>query len=157
MKAPPKTAKPNRIDKIDTITRGLGLALRVSYTGSKTWRVLYYVHGQPRTATLGKFPLSASRKRTRRPASSTPRLLARRPKTGTFREVAEDYVLNHVQAEGLRTNKEMVRCLTKYVYPTWGSKPFAEMRRREVSIFATRSGISTASDKQTSWSRSWRD
>jgi hypothetical protein len=53
MKAPPK---PQRIDKIHTITRGLGLALRLSYSGSKTWRVLYYVNGKPRTETLGEFP-----------------------------------------------------------------------------------------------------
>ena len=33
MKAPPK---PQRYDKIHTIDRGLALALRVSYSGSKT-------------------------------------------------------------------------------------------------------------------------
>ena len=53
MKVPPK---PQRIDKIHTIHRGLALALRVSYSGSKTWSVIYYVNGKPRKDALGRFP-----------------------------------------------------------------------------------------------------
>lgn len=133
MKAPAKTAKPNRIDKIDTITRGLGLALRVSYTGSKTWRALYYVNGKPRTATLGKFPKIGVSEAYKLARKFDPEAATKQAAVGTFRQIAEDYVLNHVQAEGLRSEKELVRCLTKYVYPSWGSKPFTEIRRREVS------------------------
>jgi integrase len=130
LKAPPK---PQRIDKIHTIDRGLGLALRLSYSGSKTWRVLYYVHGQPRTQTLGKFPAVSVAEAYKKVRKFDPEAASKKVETGTFKQVAEDYVLNHVQAEGLRSEKELVRCLTKYVYPAWGSKPFAEIRRREVS------------------------
>jgi hypothetical protein len=70
MKAPPK---PQRIDKIHTITRGLGLALRLSYSGSKTWRVLYYVNGKPRTETLGEFPTISVQRPIGRLVSSTPK------------------------------------------------------------------------------------
>ena len=52
--------------------------------------------------------------------------------------MAESFVANYVDGldrkDGtpLRTKKEIVRCLTKYVYPTLGSRPFVEVRRSDV-------------------------
>ena len=57
----------------------------------------------------------------------------RKPENGTFRQAGEDFILNYVDAEGLRSKKEIVRCLTRYVYPQWGSKPFLKIRRGEVT------------------------
>jgi integrase len=130
LKPPPK---PQRIDKIHTITRGLGLALRLSYSGSKTWRVLYYVNGRPSTKTLGKFPDVSVSEAYKKARKFDPEAANKHAAVGTFKQVAEDYLLNHVQAEGLRTQNEIVRCLNKYVYPSWGSKPFAKIRRGEVT------------------------
>ncbi|HEX2447359.1 MAG TPA: Arm DNA-binding domain-containing protein, partial [Methyloceanibacter sp.] len=56
LRIPKKSDKPNRYRKIAKIKRGLGLVLLVSYSGTKTWRVLYYVKGKPRTKRLGTFP-----------------------------------------------------------------------------------------------------
>ena len=76
LKAPPK---PQRIDKISTITRGRALALRVSYSGSKAWRVLYYTGGRPQRSPWASIRRWTFGKPMSLPASSTPRRLASRP------------------------------------------------------------------------------
>ena len=75
MKAPPK---PKRSTRSIPITRGLALALRISYSGSKTWRALYYVNGKPRTETLGKFPAVSVAEAYKKARSSSPRAPPRR-------------------------------------------------------------------------------
>ena len=154
LKAPPK---PQRSDKIHTITRGLGLALRVSYSGSKTWRVLYYVNGRPSTKTLGKFPDVSVSEAYKRARKFDPEAASKQAAVGTFKQVAEDYLLNHVEAEGLRTKKEIVRCLNKYIYPSWAPSRSARYAEVRSPRSATRSGIGTASGKRTWWSRSCRN
>ena len=130
LKAPPK---PQRIDKIDTITRGLGLALRISYSGSKTWRVLYYVNGRPSTKTLGKFPKVSVAEAYKKAVQFDPEAAGKQAAIGTFKQVAEDYIKSYVDKRGLRTKPEIVRCLNKYVYPSWSNKPFNKIRRGEVA------------------------
>ena len=135
MKAPPK---PQRVDKIHTIHRGLGLALRVSYSGSKTWRALYYVNGKPRTETLGKFPRVSVSEAYNLVCKFDPEAAGKKAKAGTFKEVAESFLATYVSGlerkDGtpLRTKDEIVRCLKKYVYPTWGSLPFLKINRPAV-------------------------
>ena len=129
LKVPPK---PQRYDKIHTITRGLGLALRVSYSGSKIWRVLYYINGKPHTETLGKFPEVSVSEAYKKARKFDPEAAGKKAAVGTFKQVAEDYVANHVDQAGLRSKPEIVRCLTKYVYPTLGNTPFIKVRRGDV-------------------------
>ena len=121
MKAPPK---PQRRDIIHTLDGGgRALALRVSYSGSKTWRVLYYVNGKPRTETLDKFPKMSVKAAYEAARKFEPESAEKKAKAGTFRDVAQDFITNYVEVERLRSQAEIVRCLTKYAYPQWGSRP----------------------------------
>jgi integrase len=129
MKAP---AKPNRIDKIHTIHRGLALALRISYSGSKVWRVLYYVNGKPRKATLGSFPKVSVAQAYKLARKFEPDTAEKKAKAGSFRDVAQDFITNYVDDEKLRSKDEIVRCLNKYVYPQWGARRFLEIGRGDV-------------------------
>lgn len=130
MKAPPK---PKQIDKIHTITRGLALALRISYSGSKTWRALYYVNGKPRTETLGKFPAVSVAEAYKKVRQFEPESAAKKAEAGTFRDVAQDFLTNYVEVEDLRSKREIIRCLDKYVDPQWGSRRFLDIGRADVA------------------------
>ena len=130
LKVPPK---PQRYDKIHTLHRGLALVLRVSYSGSKLWQVLYYVNGKPRKAKLGTFPDVSVRKAYERLDKFEPESAEKKAKAGTFKDVAQDFITNYVEVEKLRSQAEIVRCLTKYVYPPWGSRRFLEIGRADVA------------------------
>ena len=130
MKAPPK---PQRIDKIHTIDRGLALALRLSYSGSKTWRVLYYVNGKPRTETLGKFPKVSVSEAYKKARKFDPEQASKKAEAGTFQQVAEDFITSYVDAEGLRWKPEIKRVLAKYIFPKWRTRKFVEIGRSDVA------------------------
>ena len=111
------------------------LMLVVSYGSAKTWRVLYYVNAKPRSHKLGRFPqmrVKQARIEARNFLEDPDAVLAR-TKVGTFQEVAEDFIKRHVDKQGLRSKPEIVRCLTKYVYPKWKDRPFLEIKRRNVA------------------------
>ncbi len=55
------------------------------------------------------------------------------PKAITFREVAENWLKRHVHAKKLRSAAEIERCLKVYVYPDWETRPFAGIRRTDVT------------------------
>jgi integrase len=57
---------------------------------------------------------------------------------GTFEQVAEEWIREHVDENGLRSKKEIVRQLTKYVYPEWAKRPINDIRRRDVITLLTR-------------------
>ena len=131
MKAPPK---PQRYDKIHTLDGGgRALALRVSYSGSKTWRVLYYVNGKPRTETLDKFPKMSVKAAYEAVRKFEPESAEKKAKAGTFKEVAQDFITNYVEVEKLRSQAEIVRCLDKYAFPQWGTRRFLEIGRADVA------------------------
>ncbi len=130
MKAPPK---PQRIDKIHTIDRGLTLALRISYSGSKTWSVIYYVNGKPRKEKLGTFPKLNVKEAYEKARKFEPEQAQKKAEAGSFKDVAEDFITNDVEAEGLRSQPEIERCLTKYVFPQWAKRPFLEIGRKDVA------------------------
>ena len=69
----------------------------------------------------------------RRPASSSLSRAEKKAKAGTFRDVAQDFISNYVEVERLRSQAEIVRCLTKYAYPQWGSRQFLEIGRADVA------------------------
>src|SRR4051794_32350858 len=118
--------KPKRYRKIANIKKGLGLMLLVSYSGSKTWHVLYYVNGKARTERLGEFP-EVSVSEAYDLACKFEPADASKTDVGTFQQVAEEFVTNYVnglERKGglpLRSKSEIERCLSKYVYPEWGT------------------------------------
>jgi len=97
LKAPPK---PKRLDKISKIDRGLVLALRVSYSGAKTWRILYYINGRPRYQTIGKFPEIGVSQAYKLARKFEPDSAAKKAKVGTFKEVAQDFITSYVRGRG---------------------------------------------------------
>jgi len=124
-----------------------GLILRVNYGGSKVWRVRYYVRvtkdGKVRTVQrlrkLGRYP---ALKLQQARAAASPfthdwqdaiRKADAGKVAGTFKDVGENFIKRHVDREGLRSKREIVRCLNKYIYPRWQHQLFTEIKRGDVS------------------------
>ena len=137
---PPASGK-----QVDYFDAGMpGLVLRVNYGGAKVWRALYYLKRldkdgkrvtTPTTHKLGRYPhlrLKDAREAARRFLADPAKALAEAD-TGSFREVAENFVKRHVEANKLRTQPEIERCLAKYVYPAWEHRPFRELKRGDVA------------------------
>lgn len=60
------------------------------------------------------------------------------PKPDSFKAIAEQYIERHVKANGIRTQAEIERCLTKYVYPNpkadpWERREFKTIKRSDVA------------------------
>jgi integrase len=111
------------------------LVLRVSYGGTKTWRVLHYVNRKTRVHGLGRYPIldvAQAREKARTFLADPQKALAQ--DAGSFRPVAENFLKRHVEANQLRSQDEIKRCLTKYVFPKWEERPFAEIRRKDVAL-----------------------
>jgi hypothetical protein len=120
-----------------------GLVLRLNYGGRKTWRALHYVKAtkngtqrtEPRTHPLGRYPhlnLKEARDAARKFLADPVKALAQAD-TGSFRQVAENFVKRHVEANGLRTAPEIKRCLNVYIFPRWEHRPFRELKRTDVT------------------------
>jgi integrase len=137
---PPATGK-----QIDYFDAGMpGLVLRLNYGGAKVWRALYYVkrtnkHGKrvtiPTTHKLGRFPhlkLKEAREAARRFLADPQKGLAEAD-TGSFRDVADNFIKRHVEASKLRSQPEIERCLNRYVYPAWEHRVFREIKRGDVA------------------------
>jgi integrase len=129
-----------------------GLVLRVNYGGRKTWRALYYVKRvgkdgkrttMPTTHKLGLYPylkLKEAREKARQFLADPQKALAQGD-AGSFQEVAENFLKRHVQANQLRSQPEIERCLNKYILPaptaipgqSWKDRPFRELKRADVA------------------------
>ena len=59
--------------------------------------------------------------------------IAPKPLTETFKAVAANYLKRHVAAKGLRSEREIKRCLEVYVYPKWADRDFTGIRRSDVA------------------------
>jgi integrase len=133
---PPNPEKGQRqMVYIDTIQRGLALLLVASYGGSKTFRVMIYRNGKPRTAKLGAYPeltVKGAREKARAYFENPERFNAQ-AQVGSFKDVAENWFERHVKEKELRSQAEIRRQLEKYVYPRWKDRKFLEIRRREVN------------------------
>jgi integrase len=131
--------------QVDYYDAGMpGLVLRVNYGGAKVWRALYYLKridedGKhltiPTTYKLGRYPvLSLKQARDKaREFLADPEKAKHKAESGTFKDIAENFIKRHVDASKLRSKGEIVRCLEKYVYPHWGNRPFREIKRGDVS------------------------
>jgi integrase len=141
---PPASGK-----QVDYYDAGMpGLVLRVNYGGAKVWRALYYLkriddEGKhltiPTTYKLGRYPvlnLQQARQKARE-FLADPEKAKSKADTGTFKDVAQNFIKRQVDASKdraeLRSKGEIVRCLEKYVYPHWGNRSFREIKRLDVS------------------------
>jgi integrase len=134
--------KGKQIDYYDTHLPGL--VLRVNYGGAKIWRALYYVKrtGQngkqvsiPTTFKLGRYPtlkLKEAREAARK-FLADPQKAKAKAVTGSFKDVAENFLARHVKANKLRSQYDIERILNNLVYPHWQDRPFAEIRRSDVA------------------------
>jgi integrase len=144
LKAPP-TGK--QVDYYDAVMPGL--VLRLNYGGKKTWRALYYVpsvaksgkrKGQrismPTTRELGRYPilrLKEARDKARQFLADPQQALAQAD-TGSFQEVADNFIKRHVAKNGLRSQPHIERLLRNLVHPSWGHRPFRDLRRSDVIV-----------------------
>ena len=141
--------KPPVTGTVDYYDAGMpGLVLRLNYGGTKSWRALYYVptvaksgkrKGQrismPTTHELGRFPVlsvKVARDKARAFLADPQKALAQ-VDAGSFRDIAENFLRRHVEANKLRTRDEIVRVLEKYVYPHWQHRPFRDIKRNDVA------------------------
>jgi integrase len=129
-KLPPQGAQ---IDYFEKLMKGRTLVLRLSYGGSKTWRVGYYVNGRPKAKSIGHYPelkVAAARLAAR---TFDPKKAHAAATAGSFKAVAEKWLSQYVAKKKLRTAPEIERILNRYVYPDWAAEPFFELRRGDVN------------------------
>jgi integrase len=127
-----------------------GLVLRVNHGGRKVWQAIHYVKvpdpkaGKmktvPRYRALGRYPdmglldaRVAAKKFLGDNPNGTVEQDVKRDGGDTFRAVAGEFLTRHVDATGLRSKSEIVRCLDRYIHPRWADRAFADIRRGDVS------------------------
>ena len=129
------TAKPRdgeaQTDYFDT--QASGLALRVS-EGRKSW-TFHYTLDKRRRLTFGSYPtISLASARTRADEARIAIASGQHPspmgRTETLRDICELYQAK--EGAQLRTAEWRKRLLDRYVYPTLGSRPIAEIKRSEI-------------------------
>jgi integrase len=147
-KLDPNKPKLLQTDYFDSKTPGL--VLRVNYGGKKVWRALHYEkktdeNGKrltlPRLHPLGRYPIlklkearDAAKKFLVDPqAALAGKAAEAEKKAANFKAIAEDWIKRHVQDKALRSEPEIRRCLTKYVYPTWQGTSLLNIRRSHVT------------------------
>jgi len=125
---------PTQVTYLDTRERGLAVALVVG-ASSKTFRALTYRNGQPHSIKLGRYPQMsvAGAWEKAREHFRDPKAFAAKAETGTFKQVAMEWIKRHVDENKLRSKREIERCLAVYVYPKWGEEKFLEIRRPQVN------------------------
>ncbi len=129
-----KPPRSGQVSYFETMQTGLSLVLVVSYGGTKAFRVMTYVNGKAQSRKLGTYPqmtLTDARDQAREYFKSPEKVTARAA-VGTFKEVADKWLKRHVQGR-LRSEYDITRQLTAYVYPRWAERRFLDIRRREVN------------------------
>lgn len=97
-------------------------------SGKQIWVTVGAVHTMPIVDARDRARAALQRIRDGLPVFDAPP-----PKAITFKEVAESWLKRHVQAKKLRSAVEIERCLKVYVYPDWETRPFAGIRRTDVT------------------------
>ena len=115
------------------LKKGLSLLLYVSPHGRKTWRVLFYRRGRPRGERLGVYPALSLAKAKEKAFEFDPDAAIAAKEAGTFKDVATDWIEDHVDGQKLRTKPEIVRRLERYVYPEWENTQIFHIDRDDVS------------------------
>jgi integrase len=131
--------KPPPQGQAEYFDRGYpGLALRVSYGGSKSWVYFYRLHGgKLRRLTLGRFPgMELADARTawqdaRKAVGQGENPARRKPAAADSFGAAADEWLKRDQAHN-RSHGEVKRVLERDVKPAWDGRVIASITRRDV-------------------------
>jgi integrase len=94
-----------------------------------------YVNGKARTRKLGRYP-KMTLKEARAAATAyfgDPHKFTAQAAPDSLQEIAEQWLRRHVKANGLLSEGEITRQLTKYVYPRWKDEKFLDIRRDKVN------------------------
>jgi hypothetical protein len=140
MKGIPRPTKRER-DKtyMDTRDPGKALVLRVSYGGTMTWKILFYVQrltdGKtvPRAKKIGEYPQLSENEAYQKLKEFNPDDEHAASRAGTFGAVAEKWLAGYVRKKGLRSAQEIERQLRTYVLPRWADIPLYDIGLREVN------------------------
>jgi integrase len=119
-----------------------GLALRISYGGSRSWVYFYRTHGKQRRLTLGAYPalsLAEARERWREARAAVERgddpaaakAEAKRREPDTVRSVGEQFVVKYAAPRN-RTAGEVARMFERHLYPALGHRRIETVTRRDI-------------------------
>jgi integrase len=121
-----------QVQYFERLKKGRSLVLNLSYGGTRNWRVLYYQNGKPKSHSLGSYPeLSVGSARLAAYAFKSEQAIAA-AKAGTFGQIADDWLREHVDELKLRSAKELRRQLKVYILPKWADKRIYDIRRSDV-------------------------
>jgi integrase len=140
----PKHDKHKQESYFDNLKRGVTLVLVVSCgqpkDHPKTWRVLTYVNGKAKSHKLGIYPQMTVAEASEKALEfwKDPKKFLAKTETGSFKDVAEQWVRRYVEKKKLRSKQEIERILQRYVYPKWKDHPFRDIRRLEVNALLDR-------------------
>ena len=113
-----------------------GHYVRVSPTGAKTFAVIARdPRGKQVLATIGAaaiYPIAQAREKAREAIKA---IKAGEDHAGpqSFESVASQWLKHHVEARGLRSERELRRSLDKHILPAWGGRDFTSIRRGDVA------------------------
>jgi Phage integrase central domain len=146
---------PKQIDHSQKLFKGRSVIMTVNTSGLFAWSVGYYDDGKPAREKFGEYltkvvsgdyatlsvqeALKTAREYDVNAARARRRAKAQGVKAeggviaGSFRDIAERYFKQDVEAKGLRTKAEIRRMLEKYLCPVLADRPFVEIRRGEIS------------------------
>ena len=112
-----------------------GLVLGLNPGGSKTWSALFYVSGKPRYKKLGRYPILslAQARDAARKFLENPQKAVSETEAGTFKDVSDNFMKRYVEANGLRSKREIARTLSKYILPRWQDRKICDIRRSDVT------------------------
>ncbi len=117
-----------------------GLYIRVSPLKAKTFvAVARNPYGAQIWATLGGTELGIEeviergREALRRIKAGDPAFAPPKVQPDSFRAVAEKYLEHHVKKNELRSQDEITRILSKFIYPVWKTREFESIRRSDVA------------------------
>lgn len=137
------TAKPTAKRQVLFDPETTGLALIVTPKGKRSFSVVardpankqvWKQIGTPDQMSIAKAREAAAEAVARVKAGQAPVDAPEAPPEPpeTFKQVAEKFIERHVQKQGLRSEYEIKRQFERYIYPDWGSEPFASIRRGKV-------------------------
>jgi integrase len=132
-----KALKPG--DRVYIVTDSRGLYVEVFPTGGVIWRCRYRINGKQEKVTIGKYPsLTLKDARVKRdelmqlaargksPAKEKQLIKQRLSATTTVKEFGERYY-NEVVVRDRKDPTDMLRCLTKDIYPAIGEKSLQDV------------------------------